>query len=59
MGHICDCGEECGCENENGHSCLNENEMNSSSIEKIEKLKQAIADIGFNVEETEEGIRIS
>jgi type III secretory pathway lipoprotein EscJ len=34
-------------------------EKMSSSLEKLEKLKQAIIDIGFQIEETEEGIRIS
>ncbi len=55
----CDCGGNCACNRENSISEHFESLENNSSAEKIKKLKQAIAEIGFSVEETEEGIRIS
>ncbi len=46
MGDHCDCGEE-------------KNPENNSAEQKVEKLKKSIKDLGFKVEETEEGIKIS
>ena len=51
MGTDCDCGN-CGCEKE-------KNPENIPPEEKVEKLKKSIEELGFKVEETPEGIKIS
>lgn len=53
MGH-CECGH-CGCddEKEEGHDC-----DCKSTEEKLASLKNAIKDLGYEIEETEEGIKI-
>lgn len=53
MGKDCHC-DHCDCD-EDGEEKNNQ----GSAEEKVEKLKKAIADLGFKVEETEEGIRIT
>lgn len=62
MEHSCHCGGSCGCEKDQSiqeHFCQKESQKTNESVEKIERLKKAITKIGFNVEETEEGIRLS
>jgi predicted ArsR family transcriptional regulator len=46
MGDDCGCGEE-------------KNPEDNSAEEKVEKLKKSISELGFEVEETKEGIKIS
>ena len=48
-------GSNCGC----GHrGCIN-SDNDKTPEEKVEELKRAIRELGFKVEETEEGIKIS
>jgi hypothetical protein len=53
MGNSCHCGHGCGCNDD-------KKETADSSKEKVENLKKAIADLGFHVEENDDGeIKIS
>jgi hypothetical protein len=51
----CGCGH---CDHEEGEGCGHEEALKSSE-EKVNALKKAIADLGFNVEDTDEGIKIA
>ena len=54
-GH-CDCGDEKKPEDDSAFQPSSDEAMASK---KVEKLKKSIEDLGFKVEETEEGIKIS
>ncbi len=55
MGH-CGC-DHCGCDDEKEEDCACENDCKSTE-EKLASLKKAITELGYEIEETEEGIKI-
>jgi len=53
--------DNCGChhcDSEENEKCENEEALKSSQA-KVDSLKKAIADLGFKVEDTGEGIKIT
>ncbi|PJA86537.1 MAG: hypothetical protein CO141_04225 [Candidatus Moranbacteria bacterium CG_4_9_14_3_um_filter_42_9] len=61
MGNSCDCGHcDCGAEkNLEDNSAMQPSVAEITANKKVEKLKKSIEELGFKVEETPEGIKIS
>lgn len=61
MNKSCDC-EHCDCSNEKNPKNNSAEQPSSAEVtadKKVEKLKKSIEELGFKVEETPEGIKIS